>query len=203
MLMQSQLQCSKPSSTTSLWLTRLLTMFFLLSCGTATVRHQWADKCSRENVSFWFRKESSRNAKSNERFTDLLKAASVIAFLVTLLHVVALMTRADGEWPLIVAVLCIVLPPTGVVLVSISNAYAHRSRSQAYRQQARLLSRWEPEVQSALDQAIAANTRKKDEELRSAYLHTSIIVGIVEEALLVELYQFVLMMERLEFEAAP
>ena len=149
----------------------------------------------------WFDRSAHQAGKQMQLLETALKAATLLALLATVLHLVGL--QLGKHMPAWVALGCIVLPPVGTFTTTIVHFLALERRARAYTFRQRLLNAWHPRFERLLAQARQYRRERDQTNQTTLYSEAAILVAAVEQELLAELHEFALMREKHHYEAEP
>jgi hypothetical protein len=160
----------------------------------------------------WFANEL-RDCEENERFWSRLLTGALLAAIVAAALHFAHLNGLNGEirtpdassiWSNLIGVLAIVLPPLGTASLSIKAMYNFRGRARIYTHERNSLLRQKGDLESLLLKAkqmrVEGSARINADEADVSF---RVLVLRTEQSLSIEMQQWMLLMERKEFEVSP
>ena len=159
----------------------------------------------------WFANEIRDIQENEQMWSRLLTAALLAAIAVAALHAFHLAgSYAAGEeaeratpWDILIGTLGIVLPPLGTTFLGVRAMYNFRGRNRIYEHEKGLLHTHRGALEALIQEARQLPTGAAGQRVDKIDFSFRAIALRTEQSLSIELSQWVLLMERPEFEPSP
>lgn len=159
----------------------------------------------------WFANEIRDNQENERLWSSLLTVALLAAIGIAAVHAFHLYEAPSAAKPcdgrtyseIVVEALTVVLPPLGAACLGIRAIYNFRGRSRVYQHENKLLHTQRGALEALIQEAKQVPVGTADRALNKIDFNFRAIALRTEQSLSVELAQWMLLMERPEYELSP